>query len=147
MFKVSKKNTRTTCQIYSKLTIKTPKQRLVLLFLTWISFAFYSTVIIADVEQANAGWAWETIVSDNKFVLNNCWKYIVLWAWKICWITCFHPYSPNMKLPKNIFSRWLFKMISRTLFSGETKQLICYRPSIIYWKIQFTKWGENNSAV
>ena len=49
MFKVRKKNTRTSCQIYSKLTIKTPKQRLVLLLLTYI--AFYSTVIIADVKQ------------------------------------------------------------------------------------------------
>ena len=136
MFKVSKKSNRATCQIYSKLTIKTPKQRLVLLFLTWISLAFYCTVIIADVEQANVGWAWETIVSDNKFVLNNCWKYIVLWAWKNCWITCFHPYSPNMKLLKNIFSRWLFKMISQNPVFRGTKQLICYRPSIIYWKIQ-----------
>ena len=34
MFKVSKKHTRTTCQIYSKLVIKTPQRHLVLLLLT-----------------------------------------------------------------------------------------------------------------
>ena len=38
MFKVSTQNTRKTCQIYSKLTIKIPEWLLVLLFLTWNIF-------------------------------------------------------------------------------------------------------------
>ena len=31
--------------------------------------AFYSTVVTAEFEQTNAGWVWEYIVSDNKFVV------------------------------------------------------------------------------
>ena len=56
MFKVSKKKkqqnpNRTTCQIYSKLAIKTPEQCLVLLLLTLNNFALYFTVLIAEFEQ------------------------------------------------------------------------------------------------
>ena len=32
-------------------------------------------VIIAEFEQINAGWAQETIVPDNKFILSNCGKH------------------------------------------------------------------------
>ena len=42
------------------------------------------TVIIAEFEQINASWAWETIVSEKKFVFSNCEKYTILWASKIC---------------------------------------------------------------
>ena len=44
-----------------------------LLFLTWYTYCLdlYSTVILAGFEQINAGWAWETIVLDNKFVFSN----------------------------------------------------------------------------
>ena len=53
---MSGKDTRKTCHIYSKLSIKTPEQNLVLLLLlTLIYFAFYSTAMIA--EQTNAVWA------------------------------------------------------------------------------------------
>ena len=65
MFRVSKKNTRTTSNIF-KVHNKGPEQRLVLplltltclvlLFLTWTSFILYSTVIVADFEQTNARW-------------------------------------------------------------------------------------------
>ena len=59
MFKVSKKYTRTMCQIYSKLTIKTTEQYLthLLLFKFRTYFALYSTVNIAELEQINVGWA------------------------------------------------------------------------------------------
>ena len=40
----------------------------------------YFSVIIDEFEQINAEWAWETIVSDNKFVFRNCQKYIAPWA-------------------------------------------------------------------
>ena len=42
----------------------------------------------------------EKLVSDNKLVFSNCEKYIVLWAGKICWVTCFHHYSPKIRLQK-----------------------------------------------
>ena len=61
------------CQIYSKLTIKTPEQCYVLLLL----------MNIAAFEQINLSWACETIVSDNKLIFSNYGKYIVLWAGKI----------------------------------------------------------------
>ena len=38
------------------------------------------TVIIAEFEQINAGWVWQTIVLGNKFVFSNCGKYIVLYG-------------------------------------------------------------------
>ena len=92
----AKKDTRATCQIYPKSGIKTPEQLLVLLLLNWIYIPLYFTVIIAEFKQINTVWTWETIVSDNKFVFSNYGKHIVLWAWKICLTTCFHPHSPNM---------------------------------------------------
>ena len=51
-----------------------------LLFLTLNIFRNYYIVIIAEFEQVNAGWAWETIVSENKFVFSDCGIYNVLWA-------------------------------------------------------------------
>ena len=35
--------------------------------------------------------------------------YSVPWAGTICWATCFHPYSPNVRLRKDNFSRQHFK--------------------------------------
>ena len=43
----------------------------------------YYIAIIAEFEQINAGCAWETIVSDIKFVFSNSGIYNVLWAGKI----------------------------------------------------------------
>ena len=97
MFKISKKHTKTTYQVYSKLRITTPDWHLVFLLLTLnillTLFYYYGP---------ECHWGWETIVSDNKFVSTDCGKYIVLyftllssfWAWKIFWATCFHLYSP-----------------------------------------------------
>ena len=61
MFKVSNRNTRTKCEICSKLTIKTPERR------DWrrsgvfiVNFEhilnLVSCVFIVKFEQANAGW-------------------------------------------------------------------------------------------
>ena len=47
MFKVNNRNTRTRCEICSKLTIKTPERRY---------FTPYSSVLIVNFEQINAGW-------------------------------------------------------------------------------------------
>ena len=58
----------------------------------------------------------EKLVSDNKHVFSNCEKYIVLWAGKICWVTCFHLYSPNIRLQKEKNSRQHFQKVSRTLY-------------------------------
>ena len=71
MFKVSKKPTSITCQIYIKLTIKTPEQCLVLLLLTLKICSFDSTVTIAEFERINVGWAWETLVSMFSVTVRN----------------------------------------------------------------------------
>ena len=47
MFKANNKNTRTRCEIWSKLTIKTPELRY---------FTPCSSVFIVNFEQVNAGW-------------------------------------------------------------------------------------------
>ena len=58
MFKVNDRNTRTRCEICSKLTIKTPERR------HWrhsgvfiVNFEHISHLVsIAEFEQVNAGW-------------------------------------------------------------------------------------------
>ena len=47
MLKVNNRNTRTRCEIWSKLTIKTPERRY---------FTPCSSVFIVNFEQVNAGW-------------------------------------------------------------------------------------------
>ena len=84
------------CQIYSKLTIKTtakPGASIdnfghILLFI----------IIVIEFNQINVGWAWEFIVSDNKFLFSNLEKFIILWAGEVCWATYFHSFSPNIRL-------------------------------------------------
>ena len=107
MFKVSKKHTKTTCQIYQKLAINTPERHLILLLLMWY-FALHSTVKIAEFEQTNAGWDEETVLSDNKPVFSNCEKYIVVWAGKIC-------QAIFLRLQNDKVSRRQFKNINRTV--------------------------------
>ena len=48
MFKVNNRNTRTRCEIYSKLTIKIPERRLWRLLMAFVSIIYF--------EQINAGW-------------------------------------------------------------------------------------------
>ena len=67
-------------------------------------------ILVAEFQQKNAGWAWESVVSDKKIVFSNCEKYIVLWARKVCWAICFHLYSPNISLQKDKFSQQHFKI-------------------------------------
>ena len=60
LFKVNHRNTRTRCEICSKLTIKTPERRhsfvLVSLLLTLNKFTPCSSVSIVNLEQVNAHW-------------------------------------------------------------------------------------------
>ena len=117
MFKVSKKIYiyiyTLEQQIYSKLAIKTQEHHLMLLLLT-IHFAHNSTVIIVEFDQINAGLAWETIISDNKFVSSN-WEKYVRRVGETYWATCFHSYSPSIRLQKKKFSWQHHKKISQTL--------------------------------
>ena len=99
------------------LTIRKPGQHLVLLLLTLTYFAFYSTVNIAEFKQINAGWAWEMVVSGNKFVFSNCEIYIIVWVGKIFCTVCLylHLYSCKIKLLRDTFSWQHFKKISSIL--------------------------------
>ena len=59
MFKVNNRNTRTRCEIYSKLTIKTPEQRLAsfwYLCYLWTYFTPCSSVSFVNVEHVIADW-------------------------------------------------------------------------------------------
>ena len=111
MLNVSKKILE-ICQTYSNLTISTPKITLFLLFLIWF---LSSTVIFAEFKQINDDQAWENIVSHNIFV-SVTEKCILLWVREIYCVTCFHPYSHNVRLLKDKFSQLLFKKISWTLY-------------------------------
>ena len=55
MFKVNNRNTRTWCEICSKLTMKTPERRQASLLLTLNIFHTFSSVFIVNFEQVNAG--------------------------------------------------------------------------------------------
>ena len=48
MFKVNNRNTRTRCEMYSKLTIKIPERRLWRLLMAFVSIVYF--------EWINAGW-------------------------------------------------------------------------------------------
>ena len=55
--KVNNKNTRTRCEICSKVTLKTPiGVILVSLLLTWTYFTLSSSVSVVNFEHVNAGW-------------------------------------------------------------------------------------------
>ena len=57
IFKVNNRNTRTRCQICSKLTIKTPERRRFGVFI--VDFEHLtpcSSVYIVNFEKVNAGW-------------------------------------------------------------------------------------------
>ena len=114
--KSAKKHNRATRQIYIKLRRhQMLLVCLVLLLLTLNLFRTYSTVITAEFKQINGSWAWETIVSDHKFIFSTCGTYIVLWVWNICWTTCFQFYSHNIRFWKGKFLRQCFQKISQTL--------------------------------
>ena len=51
LFKVDNRNTRKTCEICSKLTIKTPGRRQL-----WKYFTPFSSVSTVDFEQVNVSW-------------------------------------------------------------------------------------------
>ena len=62
MFKVDNRNTRTSCEICSKLTLKTPKR---LYCKLWTYFIPCSSISIDNFEQVNAGW------SGIQFIIYN----------------------------------------------------------------------------
>ena len=74
MFDVNHRNTRARCEIFSKLTIKTPKQRhwcrsgVFIVTFEPISY-LWSSVSIVNVEQVNAGWE---CTHDAERYLGSC---------------------------------------------------------------------------
>ena len=67
MFKVNNRNTRIRCEIFLKLTIKTPEQ------LHWyrssvciINFEHISHLILVNFEQINAGWVISCIFVEKQ---------------------------------------------------------------------------------
>ena len=63
MFKVNNRNTRTRCEIYSKLTIKTR--------VTYIKyFAPCFSVSIVNFEQVNAGWGVKAVENAVTYLAN-----------------------------------------------------------------------------
>ena len=56
----------------------------------------------------------EKLEFQTKYLFSVTGKYIVVWAGKICLVTYFHCYSPNIRLQKDKFSLWCFQKISQT---------------------------------
>ena len=74
LFKVNNRNTRKKCEIYSKLTTKTPERPLMtsfMYFYCWLCahFTSFSSASIVDFEQVNVSWdkylkcSWMTPIS------------------------------------------------------------------------------------
>ena len=114
------KNTRSMCQIYSKLTIKTPEWCFVLLLLTLNTFCtkFYWYYCWT---RTNVDWAWKTTVSDKKFVFSNH-------AWTNC-MTNVNQACPGMQ---NLWEKRK-KNITSTSFSriGQAIKKVQWIPSTI----------------
>ena len=108
--KSAKDNTRTMCQIYSTLTIQTPEQCLVLLFLI---LNMYLTLPCCYYF-----WIWTTLcrLSLRKYrQFFSATAGNILSSGKICWAKWFYPYSPNISWQKDKVSWQYFQKISPTL--------------------------------
>ena len=70
MFKVNIRNTRTRCEICSKLTIKTPG---VFIVNFWIYFTLCFSVSIVNFEQVIVGWVMYNI-SEDFLLMTGIWK-------------------------------------------------------------------------
>ena len=75
-FKLNNRNTRTRCEICSKLIIKTPERRHwrrcgVFIIKLWTYFTPCSSVSIVDFEQVNAGW----VINQWSFF-----RYLSFWS-------------------------------------------------------------------
>ena len=106
LFKVSNRNTRTRCEICSKLTIKTPmynKGTSVFWCLDWLwtYFPLCFSVSVVSFEHVIAGWEHTSKVSRYH---GTIWKFVKILAvrniWKLFeynrkafWMTC-HPLVP-----------------------------------------------------
>ena len=72
MFKVNNRNTKTRCEICSKLAIKTPEQRHwhrsgVFVVNFWTYFTPCSNISNFDFEQVNASWVtWKISICDDR---------------------------------------------------------------------------------
>ena len=67
VFKVNNRNTRTRCEIYSKLTIKTPKTSFCCFYSKlWTYSTPFSSVSIVDFEQVNVSWDNYSVVKFSK---------------------------------------------------------------------------------
>ena len=71
LLKVNNRNTRTRCEICSKLTIKTPERRhwrrSCVVIVNFEHFTPYCSVSVANFEQVNAHW--ELICLKIRFIL------------------------------------------------------------------------------
>ena len=75
----------------------TPEQHLVpICSYLWTYLELYTTAIIAEFEQINVIWVWETIVSDNKFAART--KRNILSYGHGKPVCCVHPCSPKIRL-------------------------------------------------
>ena len=61
-------------------------------------------------KYCNCGMILVIIMGSHRYRL--C---VTVWAWKICWATCFHIYSPDISLQKDKFSQNGFGKIIWTL--------------------------------
>ena len=129
MFKVSKKNThQNNISNIFKVNSKNIKKKSGASIFNFEHILYFILLLsLLNLKKINAGWAWETKVSDNKFISSNCGKYIVPRAEKICWATCFRPYlhpassyllkvkNRNTRTRCEIFSKLIIKTLLLTL--------------------------------
>ena len=86
-------------------------------------------------------WTYFALDSDNKIFFSNCEKYVVLRTGENCWAKCFYSHSPNINLPKDLFSRQCFKNISWTLnLSQKIFFLATLTPSLSFIDLSISKY-------
>ena len=110
MFNVRKKDTRKTYHIYSKLSIKTPEQNLVLLLLLTLNiFCFLSYCYDCWTNKCCLGLRKYSF--RQQICFQQLWEILYPMDLEICWDTCFHPNSYNIRLWKDKCSWQRFKKI------------------------------------
>ena len=86
LFKVNNRNTSERCEICSKQTIKTPKQRHWCGSGVWTYFTPFSSVSVVAFEQLNVSW--EKTKSSAKISLKKQWFWSFQWNGNLYQFLC-----------------------------------------------------------
>ena len=134
MFKINNGDSRTMCEVCSKLTIKTLKRRQwrsafwCLYYQLWTYFTRFSLIYIIDFEQVNDRLAWKSLINPYHFCKHKRLEKSTIYL--------------NFLLWQLITVYWVRKTIYLTFLEGP-KMVI---PSGVPWNAVECRWSKTTSS-